>query len=124
MRKKKEFRFHKTETIKNGKKKRKGWHPAYIFLEKGNIYIYVTITHSKKVDGLILVKMKQNPNPKDKRESYFVAKIRMDTKDNFSRRHEDWLMLEEDDMRIRELFKDTKKDDSVLETSSISTPEG
>ena len=54
--KKKEFRFHKTEVTNKGKRKSKGWHPVYVFLEKGNIYIYVTLTHSDKVENMLVIK--------------------------------------------------------------------
>lgn len=108
MRKKKEFRFHRIVIITDNNKKIKIWHPAYVFLEKGNIFIYVTLTHSDKINDLVLIKLTQNPNPHDKRQSYFVAEIRMDTKDKFTKRQMGWKMNDLDDKTIRELFETTK----------------
>ena len=59
--KRKEFRFHSIEFIRNGKTK-KIKHPTYIFLEKGNVYVYICITHSEKVKNTILIKLRRNPN--------------------------------------------------------------
>ncbi len=115
-RKKKEFRFHKIEMISNNKKISFGWHPAYVFLEKGNIYIYVSVTHSNSIKNGLVVKLKKNPNPKDIRDSYYVCEIKEDTKDRFRRRREGWLMDEEDDDAIRKLYQKLKKDDSADRT--------
>ena len=103
--KRKEIRYHKVEVIcKNGNKKDL-WHPAYVFLEKGNVYIYVSITHSNKVEEMIVIKLKRNPNPKDKRDSYWVVKIKSDTKDRFGKRREGWSIDENDDQTIRDEYK-------------------
>ena len=107
--KKKEFRFHKIEIVKNKSKISKGWHPAYVFLEKGNVFIYVLLTHSDSIENGIVVKLKKNPNPKDDRESYYVAEIKEDTKDRFGRRHDDWKITNEDDLAIRNLFDNKKR---------------
>ena len=103
--KKKEFRFHKTEVTKKEKKKSKGWHPVYVFLERGNIYIYVTLTHSDKVENMIVIKLRKNPNPHDKSDAYYVAEVKEDTKDRFGRRRDNWKMDELDDKDIRNIKK-------------------
>ena len=107
-----EFRYHDVIVMRNGKKYRLR-HPVYIFLKKGNLYIYVTMTHSNKVDGFIVIRLRQNPNPKDKTPSYYVADIRTDKKDKFGRREDYWIIDPQDDTDIRKLFDETKKDDSV-----------
>ena len=103
--KKKEFRYHKIEVITKSGSKKNIWHPSYVFLEKGNVYIYVSITHSNKVKETIVIKMKRNPNPLDKRDSYWVAEIKYDTKDRFRRRRDGWSIDESDDQKIREMYK-------------------
>ncbi len=57
--KKKEFRFIPTNYVNKGGRIIKISHPAYIFLQKGEVYVYVTITHSNSVDNLTLFKLKK-----------------------------------------------------------------
>lgn len=109
--KKSEFRYHSI-AVKNAKKKTQR-HPTYIFLEKGNLYIYVTITHSSKIENYLLIKLRKNPNPKDSTDSYYVAEVKTDTKDTFSANQAKWKIDPIDDKDIRELFNLTKKDDSA-----------
>ena len=52
IKKKKEFRYHNIVTFNKRGKKIKIRHPTYVFLEKGNIYVYVSITHSSESDML------------------------------------------------------------------------
>ena len=105
IRKKKEFRYHRIQSLNKNGKAIGLRHPSYVFLEKGNIYIYVTITHSDKIDDIVLIELRKNPNPKDKRKSYWVAEIREDTKDTFGKREKGWEMDILDDLEIRELYK-------------------
>ena len=108
MKRKKDIRFH-VVIISNKKGRiRKLSHPTYIFLEKGNIYFYVVITHSKKVKGFVPIKLKRNPNPSDKRDAYFNPEFKEDTKDRFGRRHDDWSIDIADDQLIRQLFDENK----------------
>ena len=107
LKRKKEFRFHKVKVT--GKNKiTEERHPAYVFLEKGNIYIYVSLTHSESIDNVLLVKLRKNPNPKDNRDSYWVVEIREDTKDRFGRRINGLKMDENDDKDIRETYDKNK----------------
>ena len=110
IRKKKEFRYHKIPVKSKNGKTYEIYHPTYVFLEKGNIYIYVSITHSNHINDKIIIQLRQNPNPKDKRESYWVAKIKNDRKDTFGKREKNWKIDPQDDEDIRNL---KKKDDSV-----------
>lgn len=100
----KEFRFHKVEVLTT-KKTNVIRHPAYVFLEQGNIYIYVILTHSSNVNNSIVIKLKKNPNPKDERDSYFVDEIKKDTKDTFGRRMRKWKLDKDDDELIRNKYK-------------------
>lgn len=104
-RKKKQFKFHKIESTKKNGKKTKFLHPAFIFLQKGNVYIFVTLTHSSSVDGKIVVKLRKNPNPNDNADSYWVAEINEDTLDQFCREKKDWKIDELDLEDIWSLYK-------------------
>lgn len=99
--KRREFRYHGVVVKKPDKKKITIRHPSYVFLQKGNVLFYVTITHSKNVDGQILLELKKNPNPVDKRKAYWVVKIKEDTIDSFGKILKKWFIDNEDDDAIR-----------------------
>lgn len=84
-------------------------HPVYVFLEKGSLLIYVTITHSDKVKDRLVVKLRQNPNPKDKRNSYYVAEVKEDVKHSFGHRKHGWIIHPDDDLEIRKLYSNKKR---------------
>ena len=105
VRRKKEFRYHSVEVINKRGTVKRIKHPSYIFLEKGNIYIYVSITHSNNVKDVVVIKLRKNPNPKDKRESYRTFEAKEDTKDKFGKRLRKWSMDPEDDDEIRKEYK-------------------
>lgn len=86
IKKKNEFRYHNVVIINEFGKEIKIRHPSYVFLEKGNVYIYVSITHSKNIENYIVIELRENPNPKDKNKSFWAAEIKEDTKDRFGRR--------------------------------------
>ena len=105
VRKRKEFRYHNIRIINDNGTITKIRHPSYVFLEKGNIYIYVSITHSDNVKNAIVIKLRKNPNPKDERDSYRIVEIKEDTKDRFGKRLTEWAMDIEDDKDIREEYE-------------------
>ena len=107
-RKLKEFRY-KNVTIKKEGKNIKIRHPAYIIIKKGNKYLYVTLTHSNHVKDKITIKLRKNPNPDDKEESYYIAELKEDKKDSFGKKLIGWILDELDDHDIRKLFNKTKK---------------
>ena len=110
----KEFRYHNVYVIaKNGKFK-KIRHPTYSFLLIGNVLVYVTITHSKIVNGVHTIELRKNPNPKDKRKAYRSKGIQQDTKDRFGRTNKKWTIDPLDDLEIRE---QNKNDDSADRTN-------
>ena len=102
-RKTKEFRFHNIAIINKKGKKKNIRHPAYIFLKKGNLYIFVSLTHSKSVNKHIVIKLRKNPNPQDNNDAFYVAEIKADTKDTFGK-IQNWIMCPADDEEIRKLF--------------------
>ena len=103
--KKNEFRYHNVIVINQFGKETKIRHPTYIFLEKGNIYIYVSITHSNDIENHMVIKLRKNPNPKDKCLSFWIVEIKRDTKDRFGRKQKDWKINIEDEKDIREEYK-------------------
>lgn len=105
LRRRREFRFHDVLAINKRGKSFKFDHPAYVFLEKGNIYIYVTITHSKSVENHLVIKLRKNPNPKDNKDAYYVAEVKEDIKSEFGRVRSDWKIDPLDDQDIRKLYK-------------------
>lgn len=109
LKRKNEFRYHNVIVHSRNGRTRKIKHPSYIFLEKGNIYIFVTITHSSKINDLKIIKLNKNPNPKDKRDSYVVLVIQTDIKSSFGVRHANWKIDVRDEELIRE-FYNTEKD--------------
>ena len=109
---KKEFRYKDIEVKTKAGKIKHIKHPAFIFLEKEEMYIYVTLTHSKNVPGCIVIKLKKNPNPNDETDSYYVAEIKMDNKIKFGSRILNWKMSTDDEKEIRNFF-DKIKDDSA-----------
>ena len=105
VRKRKEFRYHDIEMVNENGVVTKIRHPSYVFLEKGNIYIYISITHSDNVENAIVIKLRKNPNPHNQRDSYRIVDIKEDTKDRFGRKLKKWVMDLEDDNDIREEYK-------------------
>ena len=102
-RKKSEFRYHDVIVIKPKKHKEIIIrHPSYIFLEKENTYIYVSITHSPKVYNAVVIKLRKNPNPKDGRDSYVVVDIKEASKDTFGSKLKGWEIDSDDEKDIRE----------------------
>ena len=120
LKRKNEFRFHKVEIITKKGRKKNIKHPAYVFLEQGNLFIYVIITHSKKVKNYMMIQLAKNPNPEDEKNAYVVMDIKKDVKPAFSQRYRKWSITEEDDQIIRNFF-DSEKDDKKEKDDSPST---
>ena len=117
-RKIKEFRYHSVTVMINGKKTKKIRHPAYAFLAKGNVLVYVIITHSTKVE---FIELRSNPNPKDNRRAYRTKQFYADTLDSFGRREKGWEMNPIDDAEIRKGYEKSqtiKNDDSADQDDS------
>ena len=103
-RKKKEFRFKNVEILE-GDGTITIRHPAYIIVQEGNVYIYVTLTHSSNVDDKLVIELRQNPNPKDSEKSYYIAEIKKDIKDQFGHKLKEWKIDKLDDADIRRLYE-------------------
>ena len=79
------IRYHPVDVITSKGKIIKINHPVYIFMKINNEYVYVTITHSPMVKNKEAIELSRNPNQTDGRKSYWVAEIKIDYKENFSR---------------------------------------
>lgn len=108
IRKKKEFRYHKVKAKNKSGKEIDIKHPCYIFLQIGNIYIYVLLTHSSSINGLILVELRENPNSLDLRKSYWIQEIKADLKSTFTKVLKKWKINKDDDADIRKLFDEKR----------------
>ncbi len=104
-----EFRYHSVLTKNKKGKSLKIAHPAYVFLKKGNVYIYVTITHSSNVKDYVVIKLRKNPNPLDKKDSYYVVDVKEDTINHFKKKEKDWRIDPLDDIDIQNLYKEKEK---------------
>ena len=104
LKRKHEFRLHNVEVLNRYGRPVDIKHPTYVFLEAGDEYIYVVITHSDDVKNHVVIKLRKNPNPKDKSESYYVVEVRRDTKDRFGQRLKGWKIDPLDDLDIQKLF--------------------
>ncbi len=103
--KKDEFRFHDVVIVKGKSTKRKK-HPAYVWRARGNTYDYYTLTHSSKVPGVKVRKLRKNPDPKDKRDSYVSVESKNDIKSTFGKKQRHWKL---DPLDKKELKGETKK---------------
>lgn len=109
IKKRKEIRFHGVKIYNKKGIKINISHPAYIFLQKDNLLIYVSITHSNHVEDYFVVQLTKNPNPFDDQDSFWVADVRQDTKENFGKLKNDWEIDKADDEAIRNFYdKQTK----------------
>ena len=113
LKRKHEFRNHAVVFLNRKGKVVKIKHPAYVFFEQGNIYYFVQLTHSSSIQGKITIQLRNNPNPKDNRKAFYIAKTQNDKKDSFGKKKNGWRMNPEDDKEIRQEFEKTKKDDSA-----------
>ena len=105
LRKKKEFRYHNVNIMNLDGKTISIKHPTYVFLEKGNLYFYVVITHSNHVKDYLVIELRENSNPNDSKKSYWVAEVKEDTKDRFKKKEKDWKINQDDDNDIRNFYK-------------------
>ena len=93
IKRKNEFRYHQFFNVTKNRKIR---HPTYIWRQRGNIYDFHSITHSFMVDGKMFIELRENPNPKDKRKSFYNPKSESDLKSSFGRKLKKWKINELD----------------------------
>ena len=103
--KRKMFRYRSIKVIDKSGRHLNIRHPAYIIIERGNIYVHVIITHSATLNNKKLIELRKNPNPLDSRKSYRQNELFEATIDKFSKRLNGWKMDPLDDKDIRTLIK-------------------
>ena len=97
----------KTHFRKNYKTK----HPAYIYEydKSSNTYKFIGITHSPVTDGMQNIVI-DNPNPVDKRKSYFRPFAIQDSVKNFSKfEFKNWKSSRSTGQKARRIKKNFKK---------------
>lgn len=102
------FTYHKVKVKNKSGKEIDIKHPCYIFLQIGNIYIYVLLTHSTSINGLILIELRENLNSLDLRKSYWIREIKADLKSTFTKVLKKWKINKDDDADIRKLFDEKR----------------
>lgn len=90
----------KDEFRKNNSKKGMG-HPAYIFEKVGKEYKYLGLTHSKITKNTRNIKLEQNPNPKDSRQSYVRPIAEKERTSKFGKILKDWRFSKKDKRKIQ-----------------------
>ena len=91
---KKHFRINRSKQSHN--------HPAYVIRKNGDFYDYIGLTHSPLTDGRRNVKLRKNPNPKEKRASYIRPFFRKDPIKKFSRKRiHGWRFTKRDKKKLR-----------------------
>ena len=93
---KKHFRINRSKQSHN--------HPAYVIRKIGDSFDYISLTHSPITDSKKNVKLKQNPNPKDRANSYARPFFRRDPIKKFSKKKlRGWKISKKDKCRIRRI---------------------
>lgn len=80
-------------------------HPTYIFAKKGNDYHYMGLTHAEITDGIANIPLSKNPNPADRRKSFFRPKTDSDNKNNFGAKHIGWKISRKDKKKAKKIKK-------------------
>jgi hypothetical protein len=79
---------------KNGKDGR--GHPTYIYARQGDDYFYIGITHAEISEGVKNIRLERNPNPRDKRPSYFRPKPQKNKRASFGKKLSGWSFSDAD----------------------------
>ena len=83
-------------------------HPTYIYAKVGKKYKFIGITHSEITDGVKNIKMDQNPDPKDKRSSYFRPKSSEANRSAFGSRLKGWRLSDNDKIKADDIIRKNK----------------
>ena len=104
-----QIRYHSVDVETKKGKVLKINHPAYIFMKINREYVFVTLTHSSIVKDKMVFKLNNNPNHLDLKKSYWVAEIKIDFKENFSRMHKNMNLDKQDIDEIINYFEQWMK---------------
>lgn len=95
---KKHFRINRSKQSHN--------HPTYVIRKRGDSYDYIGLTHSPLTDNRRNIKLRKNPNPKEKRASYIRPFFRTDPIKKFSRKRiRGWKFSKRDKKKVRKVSK-------------------
>lgn len=82
------------------------WHPVRIHGKDKQNYYYVQFTHSKKTGKHKNIKLKRNPNKRDRKDSYVLSKPKYDKKKVFKKKLRGWRLRSIEDIeKVRKIKK-------------------
>lgn len=84
-------------------------HPQIVVDADKTKFTSVTLTHSEDTHGHGTEDLPDNPNPDDKRKSYFVKRFIEDFKFNYSKEFKNYKLTDEDISKIVEFLKSKQK---------------
>ncbi len=88
-------------------------HNGYVITKKGigknAEYGYVSLTHSNITDGQRNVKLLQNPNPNDTKDSYAVNKAKVAKASDLGKQKNGWKLNKRDKRTLKNIFHKNKK---------------
>ena len=97
----KHFRINRSKQSHN--------HPAFVIRKHNDFYDYIGLTHSPFTDNRKNIRLKNNPNPKDKAVSYLRPFFRRDPIKKFSKRIlRGWKFSKKDKRRVRRVSRTRK----------------
>ena len=85
------------------RKEKETGHPAYIYAKIGNKFKYIGITHSKITEGMENIKLDNNPNPNDTKESYIRPYSQQKSINKFKKVLIGWFLSKSDKDKIDKL---------------------
>ena len=92
----------------NNSKKVRG-HPTYIYKKVGNKYHFIGITHSEVTHKTKNIKLEENPNPEDSRDSYLRPFSSEEEIDKFGKKKKGWKISRKDRKKIKVVKKNHKQ---------------
>ncbi|MBE6581283.1 MAG: hypothetical protein E7650_06695 [Ruminococcaceae bacterium] len=108
MAKKKKDKFHSMNEFRKNYSKRSLGHPDFVFGCSGDTYHSFGLTHTPKQE-YHSVKLTQNPNPSDTRDSYLQTKVKHTPKKYFGSAKSDWGFHSDDRAYVRHKVKKYRK---------------
>ena len=88
---------------------KKNGHPSYIYAESDKEYKYIGLTHSNNTHGLNNIKLKNNPNKNDSRDSYALSFSTHDHKNRFKKKNLKGYKISDKDKRTISRIKKNLK---------------
>ena len=108
MAKAKKNKFYSMDEFRKNYSKRSLGHPDYVFGRSGDTYHSFGLTHTPKKE-YHSVKLTQNPNSKDTRDSYLQTRVKHTPKKYFGKAKTDWSFHSDDRAYVRHKVKKYRK---------------